>query len=316
MNKLSPARTIHRLRHKRIENKGLKLLSLSLAILLFAVSRQPATDVRLVGVPIEYRGLSQGLEISGDVEQTVSVRLSGPRDIVRTLISNQLLVVADLINKGPGERLAHLKADKTSLPDNVKVLQIEPASIRIILEPTAKKRVRVEARFMGQAGAGMEIYRVNLAPGEVEIEGPQSQVNKLDRVLTETVNLDERRESFQTAVEVETPQRSLRVKTPGPINLSIEIGERRINQRFVNVPVHWLDQPASGRLITKTVDVEVYGPKSAVESLGIGDLRVELKTTGLSSGADRVAPQVRLPANADKHIEVRNIIPREVRLKR
>ncbi len=316
MNTFTPSRTIQRLRHVRIENKWLKLLSLSLAILLFAVSRQPITDLRLAGVPIEYRGLGEGVEISGDVEQTVSVRLSGPRDIVRTLIANQVLVIADLSNKKPGERMVQFSADETSLPENIKVLQIEPATIRIRLEPTARRMVKVEGQFMGQAQEGMETYRVHLEPGEVEIEGPQSQVNKIERVLTETVNLDGRKESFQTSVEVEPPHRSLRVKTPGPIKLSVEIGEERIIQRYVNVPVQWRDKAANERLLTKTVEVEVYGPRSAVEALRREGLLVEVKTTGLPPGAESIAPEVHLPANANNHVEIRGIVPKEVRLKR
>ncbi|MGE0129173.1 MAG: YbbR-like domain-containing protein [Blastocatellales bacterium] len=304
------------MRHTRIENKGLKLLSLLLAILLFAVAQQPITDLRLAGVPIEYRGLHPGVEIGGDVQQTVSVRLRGPRDIVRSLVPNQLLVVADLSNKEPGERIIQLTADESSLPNNVKVLQIEPASIRIKLEPTAKKRVNVEARFLGQVEKGLEIYRVRLAPGEVEIIGPQSLVDKIDRVVTESVNLDGRKADFQTSVEVEVPQDSLRVKTPSPINLSVEIGEQRITRRFTNIPVQWLDKNANGRLLTKTVDVEVFGPKSAVEALRADDLRVEINTTGLPSGIVTATPQTHLSANAEKSIEIRNIVPREVKVKR
>jgi YbbR domain-containing protein len=304
-----------KLRHTRIENKGLKLLSLLLAILLFVVSRQPVSDVRLVSVPIEYRGLSEGVQISGDAEQTVSVRLSGPRDLVRSLLSNQVLVVADLSNKEPGERTAQLKADESSLPENVKVLQIKPASIRIKLEPTARKRVKVEAQFMGQVEDGYEFYRARLTPDEVEIEGPQSQVNKLGRVMTEAVTLTGQKASFQTSVEVETPHDSLRVKPPSTINLSVEIGEARGLRRFAHVPLQWVDKAPNERSAPKTVEVELYGPKSMINALRADDLRVELKTAGLPPGVDSVAPQVHLPANADKEIEIRNIIPGKVKLK-
>ncbi|MGH9835424.1 MAG: CdaR family protein, partial [Blastocatellia bacterium] len=215
----------------------------------------------------------------------------------------------------PGERTAQLKADESSLPENIKVLQIEPASIRIKLEPTARKRVKVEAQFMGQVEDGYEFYRARLAPDEVEIEGPQSQVNKLGRVMTEAVTLAGRKASFQTSVEVETPHDSLRVKNPSRINLSVEIGEARGLRRFVNIPLQWVDKAPNERPAPKTVEVELYGPKSAINALRPDDLRVELKTTGLPPGVDSVAPQVLLPANADKEIEIRNIIPGKVKLK-
>jgi YbbR domain-containing protein len=312
MNRLSPARLFHRLRHARVENKGLKALSLLLAVLLFIVSRQPVIDLRLVGVPIEYRGLSPGVKIVGAAEQTVSVRLSGPRDIVRSLTPNQLLVIADLSDKEPGERVVQLKVDESLLPDNVKVMQIEPASIRIKLEPSMTKRVRVEAQFGGKVAEGREIYGVELSPGEVEIEGPQSVVSKMERVLTEIVSLSARAADFQTSVEVEIPQDSLRVKTPGRVELSVKIGEERMLRRFANAPVLWIDKSVTGWLLTKTVRLEVFGPKSAVKALRADDLRVEVKTTNLPPGVTSLTPQVRLPAN----VEIKNIIPREVKVKR
>jgi YbbR domain-containing protein len=299
------------LRHARVENKGLKALSLLLAILLFIVSRQPVIDLRLVGVPIEYRGLSPGVKIVGAAEQTVSVRLSGPRDIVRSLSPNQLLVIAELSGKEPGERVVQLKMDEGFLPDNVKVMQIEPASIRIKLEPNLTKRLRVEAQLSGKVAEGREIYGIELYPREVEIEGPQSVVSKMERVLTEKVSLDGRDADFQTSVEVEIPQDS-RVKTSGRIELSAKIGEERLLRRFAAAPVQWIDKGAAGSLLTKTVRLEVFGPKSVVESLRAGDLRVEVKTAGLPPSVNSLTPQVQLPAS----IEIRNIIPKEVKVKR
>jgi YbbR domain-containing protein len=311
MNRLSPARLFHRLRHTRVENKGLKALSLLLAVLLFIVSRQPVIDLRLAGVPIEYRGLSPDVKIVGDAEQTVSLRLSGPRDVVRSLTPNQLLVIADLSGKDPGERVVQLKVDEGFLPDNVKVMQIEPASIRIKLEPNLTKLLRVEAQLSGKVAEGREIYGVELYPREVEIEGPQSVVSKMERVLTEKVSLNGRDADFQTSVEFEIPEES-RVKTPGRIELSVKIGEERLLRRFANAPVRWIDKGANGWLLTKTVRLEVFGPKSAVEALRADDLRVEVKTANLPPDVSSLTPQVQLPPN----IEIRNIIPREVKVKR
>src|SRR5262249_55331189 len=161
------------------------------------------------------------------------------------------------------------------LPDNVKVERIDPASIKIKLEPTTAKRVKVEAKLTGQIAKGREIYQVRLNPAEIEIEGPESLVSKSDRVFTDTMNLDGRSTSLPTSVEVEAPQDSLRIKTPGPIRLSVDIGEERSYRLFPDVPVRWVDKSSTGILLTKTVNIEVFGPKSSVEALLADDLRVE-----------------------------------------
>jgi YbbR domain-containing protein len=314
---LSPPRLWHRARHLHVEHKGLKLLALALAILLFVVSRQPVSDVKLFNVPLEYRGQSSNVEISGDVEQTVSVRVRGPRDIVRNLMPSQLSVLADLSNKEPGERVVQLHADDVSLPDSsIRVIQIEPASIRLTLEPKLKKSVTVQAQFMGQLADGLEVYHTTVEPPTVELEGPQSLLGKVNLVLTETVNLAGRNKDFQALVDVETPQRSLRVLTPSPIKLSVEVGEKRESKRLQNVPVTWDGQTPAGRLLTKTVEVELYGPQSLVESLQAKDLLAEVKTVTWENGLGVAQPTVILPGGADKRIVVRNIFPKEVKLKK
>jgi YbbR domain-containing protein len=313
---MSPSRVFQRLRHLHIENKGLKLSAFVLALLLFVVSRQPITNVRLSGVPVEIPGLTSGVEISGDVQQTVSVILRGPRDIVRSLTPNQISVTLNLSNREPGERFVQLRPEDVFRPDNIEVLQIEPASIKLRIEPTERKLVNVEHQFIGQVAEGLEVYDVRCEPSIIEIEGPYSQVNKVSFVLTEPVNLSGRTSDFRIPVDVDTSHNSLRVKTPVPIILSVEIGERRKTRIMTKVPVIIPHQQPGVRLLPKVVDVELYGPQSALDKLQPDDLRVEPKTDGLPPSAETVTLQIKLPATTDKHIAVKNIIPSEVRLKR
>ncbi|MFN0087762.1 MAG: YbbR-like domain-containing protein [Blastocatellia bacterium] len=311
------SRLLNRVSH--IENPGLKLLALLLAVLLFAISRQPESEVRLMGVQIEYRGGSRNVEIISDPAQTASVRLRGPRGVVRNLLPNQLSVIADLSGKELGDRTVQLTPDESSLPDKTDVLQIEPASIRIRLEPTLRKSVPIEARVSGQVAKGWEVYEMRYDPPVVEIEGPQSLVEKTSQVLTETVSLTERRETFQTRVEVEALPGSLRITSPQNLKqalLTVDIDERRLVRRFTNLPIFWLDHPPGGRLSQKTVDVEVFGPQSKIQRLDANQLRVELKTADLPPGAELAIPRVLLPADAGERVLVKQIFPREVKVKR
>jgi YbbR domain-containing protein len=310
------ARLSQRLHHSRVENLGLKALALLLALLLFAVSRQPISEVRLSGVPLEFQGISKGLEISGDVAQTVSVRLRGPRDVVRNLSPNQLLVIADLSNKESGERNVQLRPDDVSPPDNVEVIQIIPPSIKLKLETTMRRFVPVEPQFEGEVAERMEIYRKIIEPQIVEIEGPKSQVERLNEVMTETVNLAGRNSSFRISLDVETPHNSMRVLTQGPITLAIEIGERRITHRFTKVVVQWLNLNPGTRPPYRTIDLELYGPQSAFKNLKAGDILVTLDAARSQSDIENMQPQVILPDNLNKVIKVNNIISKEERLKR
>jgi hypothetical protein len=299
----------------RVENPGLKLLALLLATLLFAISRQPISDVRLVGVQLEYRGLAQGLEISGgEVNETVSVRLRGPRDIVRNIMPNQIAVVADMTNKESGDRVIQLKTRDVSAPEGIEVLQIDPGTIRLRIEPTTRKRVKVDPDVVGQVKDGFEIYRVTINPPIVEIQGPESQVAQVESVSTESIQLFERTSSFVASVDVDHPNHSIRVVTPGLISLAFEIGEVR-SHRKLSVPVSLAGQDARARLLTPAVMVELYGPRTLLDSLTPERIRVEIQASGAEGADGQVVPKVVLPAEIRNRVEITSLTPPEVRFK-
>jgi len=313
---LSPSRFWQRTRRIRLENKGIMLMSLLLALALFVISRQPISDVKLFNVPLEYRGQRSDVEISGEIAQTVSVRVRGPRDLVRSLMPTQLAVTADLTNKEAGERVVQLRTADVALPDsNIQVVQIEPASIRLVLEPKVKKRVPVKAQLIGALSEGLELYGSSAVPDLIEIEGAESQTNTVNYLLTESVNLSGHGKTFQAMVDVETPHSSLRVLTATPVKLTVEIGERRSFKRFPAVPVHWVNPARNKELLTKTVEVQLYGPASTLDSLQSKDLRVEV-TADSSPNVTTALPKVILPENSAPHVEVIKIIPNEVKLKK
>jgi hypothetical protein len=59
----------------------------------------------------------------------------------------------------------------------------------------------------------------------------------------------------------------------------------------------------------------LFGPKSALDALQGKDVRVEVMSE-LSNETDSAEPKVVLPVNGDNRIEVRNIIPNEVKFKK
>ena len=104
-----------------LENKWLKLLSLILALLLFNFSKQPASSIRISGVPVEFVGIPAGMEIVNIDSPVVNLQLKGPRNLLTSLSGNEITVPVDLSNKEQGERVAHLQIRDVKLPDRIEV---------------------------------------------------------------------------------------------------------------------------------------------------------------------------------------------------
>jgi len=309
-------RLIQRLKRIQVENKGLKLLAFLLAIILFVVSKQPISDVRLTGIPIEFRGPGSTMDVSVESQQLISVRLRGPRDIVRSLTPNQLAVVANLNSRDPGERTIQFSPDDVLRPDNIQVLQIEPASIRIRIDQLVGRIVSIKPGFVDKPPEGYEVYNWSISPSEIEIEGPQQQIRDIPRLTTEAIQLRDRTSDFISQVDVQPLQQSIRVKTPGPITVKVEVGETRIRRTLHGVKVQWEDIPQGYRLLTKTVSVVINGPASIVRGIEADQLTARI-ITGITTGKSGSAkPEIVLPDLPDKPLAVETVIPSEVRYRK
>lgn len=209
------------------ENGRLTLMSLGVAYLFFVVSRQPDRDIMVAGVPLEFTSIPAGLEISSEVPSTVNVRLHGPRDLVQGITANELEVKATLGNKTAGERVIQLKASDVILPDKVEVRRIEPPAIELKLEPTRRKIVPIETQYVGIVAEGFEQSRTQLEPATVEIEGPDSRVSQVTRILTESIPLADKRASFELQVDLEPGKSGVRIVHVTPVKVVVEIAAKK-----------------------------------------------------------------------------------------
>ena len=81
-----------------LENTGLKVLALLItAVLWWSVASRPVSQITVNNVPIELHNLPESLIITLSTETTLAARVSlrGPRDVLDTLRSSDLAVIAD-----------------------------------------------------------------------------------------------------------------------------------------------------------------------------------------------------------------------------
>lgn len=284
-----PTRTEKLLRRIFLEDWSLKLLSLAIALVLWLVvtgQNEPVTAH--VNVQLNFIR-PQLLEISNDPPRTVDVMLTGSRNKLDDLTALDLVVTIDLSDQRAGERILRL-ADKAqiSLPQGVKVDGFQPSAIPIRLEPILERQIVIEPKLEGKPPEGFEIYAVRTNKGSVTVRGPESRVNALQRVLTESIWVSGHKETF-TARNVAIDVSDVKVDLLDPVvTVEVEIGERRIEKSFSGVPV---SATGAERGQPATTSVTVVGPESLVETLKPEDMKIVLQST-----ANGVEPQLRLPS--------------------
>jgi YbbR domain-containing protein len=213
--------------HPALHNWHLKLFSLGLAAVLWAgVASEPTSEIG-VSVPVEYQNIPGGSEVVGDISDRVEVRLRGPSSLLRGLSPQDVSISIDMRDLPMGQKkILPLTDELIQTPSSIEVVRVVPARVAVTVEPTISKSVRVEANINGDAESGFELGRVQVNPGAITIEGPESHVNALKVVFTTAIDISDRRTGFTQNVDVDIPDPV--VRAPGSAGIEVDVQIRRI----------------------------------------------------------------------------------------
>src|ERR1051325_9950582 len=95
-------------KHWIINNWLLKIVALVLATMLWmAVANEASSEIGL-DVPLDYRNIPPQLEITGDMTNTVQVRLRGSSNVIKGLTARDVSTTIDLSKMTTGEKITAL----------------------------------------------------------------------------------------------------------------------------------------------------------------------------------------------------------------
>lgn len=186
-----------------VRNWGLKLLSLTFALLLwlFVMGEQKAE----VGytVPLELKNLPVGLVVANEVPSLVDVRISGPRTLLSNIQSSALSMSVDLQGLQAGLTTFKRLDQNLNIPSALRVSRLSPSYVEVKLERIRQKKVPVRVTFNGQLANGATLDSVVVRPEAVMIEGAESEVKDVDSVETEAIDITLAQESFTLTLPIE-----------------------------------------------------------------------------------------------------------------
>jgi|SRR5580704_2048893 YbbR domain-containing protein len=204
-----------------LNNFGLKLLSLVLAVgLWLAVARDPAAEVA-VEVPIEFGNMPQNLEISSETLPRIQIRLSGPERLVRRLQASDVYYGLDLSTIKAGERTFDLIPAQVHKPSGIQVEQVIPSQFHVSFDVRQARQVSVEPRVVGSPASGYRIGHIEVEPSRITISGPQKRVAAVESATTDLVDISGAidRMSFSRHAYVSDPL--IQVANPDPVRVTV-----------------------------------------------------------------------------------------------
>jgi hypothetical protein len=167
-----------------------KILSLALAVGLWAAIVGEPELVTVQPVPVLYNHLPRALLLSSDTAAGVQLELRGPsRQLTRDRLAGAA-VVLDLSGvTAPGEQTFTVSRTELTIPEGVAFLRAIPSQLRLRFDRGVTKDVPVEIRLSGNVPAGFHVAGTAAAPDRLRISGPETRVEPIHSAQTDMVDV-------------------------------------------------------------------------------------------------------------------------------
>src|SRR5215469_4276469 len=144
-------------------NWHLKIVSRVLAVMLWmTVANQASSEIGLE-VPLEYRNIPRQLEITGDMTNSVEVRLRGASSLIKDITAKDVSTTIDLGKMTRGEKIVPLSPQNVQAPFGAEVIRVNPSSVRFSLEHTITKTIPVVPTIQNQLSDAYEIAKIEVS---------------------------------------------------------------------------------------------------------------------------------------------------------
>lgn len=139
--------------------------------------------VEVVGeVRLEFKGIPQNLVVREGLVNKVSVRVRGPKGLVRVMNSRDMSYAIDLSGLKRGTNIVPLTAEKLPEARAFEVVEITPSRLTLEVDAIGEKDVPVTVDLNGALPVDLRIDKTEVTPSRVHLRGPESLISRIDRV--------------------------------------------------------------------------------------------------------------------------------------
>jgi YbbR domain-containing protein len=252
------------------------LLAIVLAVLVWMVAEQqanPSSEKTFRElIPVMLQNLPAGMVTFGASADEVQVTVSTPDIVWNELDPKQVTAWIDLSGQMSGTLDLPVNV---SVPDRAApVVRVEPAFVRLKMEPLAEAQLPVSVNVSGEPALGFAASPIETVPSTVTVRGPASFVRVIAAVSGQ-ISIQEARNTISRTVALSPRDRDGQTVPYVSLNPSSTLAVVRLQPlggfRDLAVKIDLRGNVAPGYLTTNvSVDpqvVTVFGSSAALEAL-------------------------------------------------
>ena len=162
-------------------NLPAKIVALGVAVVLWVVvmsDQNPAIEGSFT-VPVAVVNSPEGYKVTKS-EDTVKIKVRGARSLFVSATADDFRAYVDLGGAEAGKQSYKVE---TALPQGFELVEVQPETVEFNLDKIIQKQVRADVIVTGNSAPGTTVAKVTQASSIVTIEGPQSAVESVTRVV-------------------------------------------------------------------------------------------------------------------------------------
>jgi hypothetical protein len=247
-----------------------KVLSIALAIVLFAFHRMGSLEDRFFSVPLNVE-LSPSLAPASSYTRIVRITLRGDATSIYPILEDDIEAYIDLKNhNAPGLYRAPVQIRKKGTALGVEPLEIsvDPMEISLDLDQKLSKYVPLSANLRGSVQAGYNLISYTLTPAQVVVDGPLALLGNISELSTDYIDLDDRNEDFTVTVSILNRDPLLVIRGNGAAEFRGFVRRAVPVRNFSDLPltVRNLDARLAADLDVKTGTVRLEGDEDRLDA--------------------------------------------------
>ncbi|SPE42516.1 YbbR family protein [Candidatus Sulfopaludibacter sp. SbA3] len=171
------------------KNLGWKLLSVAMAVVLWALVASEPELSTFATVQLAYRNLPDDLEIASEPVPSIVLELRGSSAVLRGMTDGGVhpAVVLEMSSVLPGERTFTIGDGNVKLSRGVRLVRTIPSQVRFVFERRLMRQIPVMVRFNGEGSHGYDIASQRVDPPQLTV--PASHVARITGALTDPVDV-------------------------------------------------------------------------------------------------------------------------------
>lgn len=223
--------------------------------------------------------------------ETNNVHISGPSSSVEKV--SAIVGNVDVENKNEDftSDISLYAVDKNN--KKISDVELSPSSTKVSVAIGRIKEVKVNVVSKGKVAEGYKLTDISANKETVIISGVEEKLENIDIVNTESIDLSNRKSSFDKNVSLDLPQGVHVVDAKDNIDVSVKID--KLNEKTIYITSFTFDNLSEGlkaEVIDDKVSVLLSGDNSLLNKISEKNLLGSLDLSGLHEGSHSVAIKI------------------------